>query len=342
MSQLQQAMEHAAAHGVKLTAADYAAMAAIQQAEQERARALDAGKRWDIAALVDAFNRYYPAFLRGLVGLSQVLITTSQTVIVSFGVPIVLVLLLIVEHSRVMHGILLFETSAALASFAAWSLVILNTTLEFVIHHIEQQAGYHAALAQRASLRLHWQSLTYWIGIRRDWQPIALSPAHRYKKLLKLVTFSILALALAGSMKGVIAEMSTLETGATVFWYKALWLIATQSTLAQMTTWAGGLLFALAAVAGAQNLTAYLANRVAEIIAQMEKVTAKADEKPGEAAAAQYIMAKVAERELKLSQKARATKVADEDTAEVLTVDPALEIAEVGKTDTPLSRNGSA
>lgn len=215
---------------------------------------------------ITLFNAHYPAFLRFLAGTSEVLYTTSQTIIVSFGVPVVLGLLLVVEHERVKHGIALFESSAKLADFAAWSIVILNLVLEFTVHHVEATAGYKAAV-QRSSLRLRWQAFKYWGGWNRDWQPIPLSPALRYKKLLKLVTFTILALALAGSMRTTIDAQSGT-------WHTALKSIATESTLSEMSTWTGGLLFALAAVVGAQGLTAYLAVRVAEITERMNEVRA--------------------------------------------------------------------
>lgn len=305
ISTLDQAMQFAATQGVKLTPADYRAIAEIEQAEADRISSIPTATTSTATRLIEGFNRYYPQFLRSLVGLSQVLITTSQTVIVSFGVPLVLVLLLIVEHSRVMHGIMLFEASAALASFAAWSIVILNTVLEFVIHHIDHQAGYKHQRANRASLRLKMQQFAYWLGVGSHWRAQELPPSERYRRLLRLVTFSILALALAGSMQGAIEEMSRpaaaaapgITAGTTLPWYDALWSIAADSTLSQMTTWLGGLLFALAAVAGAQNLTAYLAQRTAEILADMDKRSA-APQKT-EAAAVQYILAKVHAQQLK-------------------------------------------
>jgi hypothetical protein len=76
------------------------------------------------------------------------------------------------------------------------------------------------------------------------------------------VTFTILALALAGSMKVVIQQQS----GA---WYSALWAILTQSNLLDMMTWLGGLLFAAAAVFSAQGLSRYVAIRTVEIRASM-------------------------------------------------------------------------
>ena len=222
----------------------------------------------NFATLVQNFNQHYPAFLRFLVGLSEVLYTTSQTVIVSFGVPLVLLFLMVVEHSRVMHGIALFEQDSSLASFAAWALVLLNLVLEFTVHHIEHKEGYQHQIEQRDSLRLRWRSARYWLGIGQAWQAESLSPAHRYQRLLKLVTFTILALALAGSMQASIIQ----QNGA---WYRALLAIATESTLAEMTTWLGGLLFAFAAVRGAQGLTAYLAVRVQEITTSMQAISSE-------------------------------------------------------------------
>lgn len=222
----------------------------------------------DVKAAIAAFNRHYPTFLRFLMGLGDVLITTSQTLIVSIGVPIVLILLLVVEHSRVRQGILTFEQHSNMASFAAWSLVLLNTILEFTIHYIESQTGYQQQRQHRASLRIYAQNWLYWLGLQRRWQPIELSPAHRYRRLLRLITFSILALALAGSMRDVMQQ----QQGA---WYAALQNILLESTLAEMTTWSGGLLFALAAISGAQNLTAYLAVKVSEIVAEMQVESAQ-------------------------------------------------------------------
>lgn len=293
---LNEARALAASQGIKLSPTDNDQIARLIDGERARLVSSATTTGGQLGKLVSAFNSYYPSFLRALVGLSEVLYTTSQTVIVSFGVPLVLVLLLIVEHSRVQHGIMLFEGSAALASFAAWSLVILNLVLEFTVHHIEHKAGYQAKTEHRDSLRLRWLSLKYWLGFDRNWKAEMLSPAQRYKKLLKLVTFTILALALAGSMRHTISQ----QPGA---WYQALWAIAAQSTLSEMSTWAGGLLFAFAAVSGAQGLTAYLAVRVTEIVASMEANQQTIERDPAESAGVQYLMAMIAtKQEAKLAR----------------------------------------
>lgn len=257
---LQDAESYAAQHGIALSPSDRARIAAAQRAERERLEAVaPAEKR---VGLVESFNAAYPKFLEALSGIGDVLLTTAQTLIVAFGVPLVLVLLLIVEHQRIFHGIELFETDAGLASFAAAALVIVNLVLEFTIHYVEQRAGYSAERATRWSFRTWLINAAHTLGVGDEWEERQLSPAHRYRRLLNLVTFSILALALAGSMRTVIST----QAGA---WHVALIDIVTKSTLTQMATWLGGLLFAGAAVLSAQGLSRYVALRCAEIVAGM-------------------------------------------------------------------------
>lgn len=252
----------AAQQGIALSPADRAKIAQTQAAERERLTAIEpqaaVSRSW-----VDNWNRFYPRLLESIVTIGETVLTVSQTVIVALGVPVVLVLLLIVEHTRVMHGIQLFEVNYHLASFAAWALVMLNLVLEFTVHHVEHRAGYESSRSRRWSLRLWASNMAYRLGLGENWQAVDLSPAERYRRLLRLVTFTILALALAGSMRDVIAQ----QQGA---WYEALVHIVTASTLAEITVWTGGLLFAAAAVLSAQGLSRYVAIRVVEIAAQSE------------------------------------------------------------------------
>lgn len=263
---LQDAEQYAAAHGIAITGRERAQIAEAQRAELARLQALDsvaaAKTSGRVAALVESFNRFYPKFLESLVRVAEIFLTLAQTVIVAFGVPAVLVLLLVVEHQRVLHGIALFEVDSALASFAAAALVVANLTLEFTIHYVESKAGYQSALATRWSLRTWARNAAYTLGIGKRWTPRQLSPAQRYRQLLRLVTMTILALALAGSMRSVIGATE----GA---WHEALVTVLTRSSLAEMSTWLSGLLFALAAVLTAQGLSRYVALRTAEIVAGM-------------------------------------------------------------------------
>ena len=299
---LDQARQIAASAGVSLTAADYRRIAEIQTAARDNEIA-DEPNTSRLQQLVSGFNRQYPNFLKALTGLAEVMITTSYTVIVAFGAPIVLVLLLIVEHSRVRLGIELFESDTALASFASASVVLLNTVLEFLIYHLEYKHGYTAERELKGSLRLYGSKIAYWLGIGKRWRAIELSPAHRYQKLQRLVTFTILALATAGSMRDVIAQQS----GA---WHRAIIAIVTDSSLSQMSTWAGGLLFAIAAVLSAQVVTAFLAIRSREILDGMNR---REQPDAGEAAAVQYIMAKIANKTGQAEQIAERYNVASQE-----------------------------
>lgn len=259
---IQEVEEYAASRGLILTPSDRAKIAAVQRAEHDRLELLTPAAP---LTRVDRFNAAYPRLLNAITGVGETILTLAQTLIVSFGVPLVLVLLLIVEHQRVVHGILLFERDEWLAGFAAAALVLLNLVLEFQTHYIEHRAGYEQSRDLRWSLRIAARDMAYRFGLgsdKRPWAASELSPAARYKRLLRLVTFTILALALVGSMRAVIEQ----TPGA---WYHALAAILTESDLLLIMTWLGGLLFAMAAVLSAQGLSRYVAIRTVEILTAM-------------------------------------------------------------------------
>ena len=241
----------ASGQGIKLNASDFASIA--------KAREL---ARSEIMSRHGETVDRYAMTLKRIESIGNVILTTTQAVIVNLGVPLVLLLLLIVEQQRVQHGIQLFEANEALAAFSAFSLVALNLLLEVQVHYIEHTKGYESERSNRWSLRLWAKNAAYRLGLGDDWTAQEQSPAHRYRQLLNLVTFSILALALAGSMSSVIQTQDST-------WHEALIAIATQSKLIDMFTWLGGLLFAAAAVLAAQGLSRYVAIRTVEILATM-------------------------------------------------------------------------
>jgi hypothetical protein len=311
------ASQYAAKLGILLTAADRDKIRALQEAELQRLKAIEPEQadKSRISQAVENFNYFYPKFLQSLIYIGELLLTLSQTVIISFGIPLVLIFLLIVEHARIVHGLELFEADAALATFAGWALVLTNLVLEFQVHHIEQKEAYTEESKVKFSLRIWARNLSYIFGKGKDWQERPLSPAHRYRQLLSLVTFTILALALTGSMKSVIEQQS----GA---WYQALWAIVTESSLLKMMTWLGGLLFALAAVLSAQGLSRYVAIRCSEIIARMEASqlaqTKQANpyQEQLDQIAIQVIMAKIAKQQMKETDKTeKAVKFEEEQLA---------------------------
>lgn len=251
-----------------------------------------------------SYRYNHRAFIQSLRNTGEGVTTLLQTVIVYFGAMIALVFVVLVEQQRVMHGISLFEESGQLASFAAWALVIVSLTIEFMRYHIELKAGYKHQTAYRPSLRLNLHQFQYWIGMGKDgqeWQPEALSPATPYIGLQRFLAFTVLVLALLGSMKSAFDT----QTG---HWYDGLVAVVTQSDLTEFMTWLGGLLYAYAAVWSVQRLTAYIALRTAEINAAMD-----------------------ADQQQAAAPLARWESALEEDTKEVITY------GEVSETDSPLA-----
>jgi hypothetical protein len=131
------------------------------------------------------------------------------------------------------------------------------------------------------------------VGQTTDWQPSPKSPAQRFKGVLRIITITILSLALAGSMQSVLQQSSG-------DWYAALARIALHSTLSEIITWLGGLLFAFAVVLTAQALSHYVAERVIEIVAVMQSNAGNKDVRALEAAGltgAAALLARLKERQ---------------------------------------------
>lgn len=279
LTSLNEVEQAAAKLGVRFTAGDYEA---IRRAQAEQRKTIAAEQAAILAergnGLADRFMASYPKLLASIAAAGNIIITFSQAVIVNLGAPIVLVLLLIVEQQRVLHGMALFEASPELASFGAWALVVVNLGLEIIAHHIEFTKGYEAERATRWSLRIWAKNMGYRLGIGRNWHEQELSPAAWAHGALSLVTMTILALALAGSMRAVIEQ----QEGA---WYMALIDIVTRSSLLDMLTWLGGLLFAAAAVITAQRLSRYIAIRTVEVRRDMLGENSENSERIEQAAA---------------------------------------------------------
>ncbi|MEM9952158.1 MAG: hypothetical protein AAF846_11185 [Chloroflexota bacterium] len=189
--------------------------------------------------------------------ISGALMLIGQTVFSAFGTIVILALVLYVEIQRVAHGAMLFETSSDLAYLGAFVLVMMLLTLEFVTHYIEAKHDYHEPRRTHISLRLLGRWLVYFIGCGKHWQERKKSPAHSIKTYSRLLTFTILSLALAGSMTETLASVEG-------NWMQGLQAIVLQSTLLELAEWVSGFFFALALVVGSQRLTAYVAQRASE------------------------------------------------------------------------------
>lgn len=275
----------AAARGITLSKTQTNALAAAQKALREQyAEQMEYDRQRAYAALametemaeslaqlpsskmeraVAALTTNLPRVLGAIQGVGKVIITVLFTLIVEFGLLLILPLLLFVEITRVAHGVALFETDHALTVLAAAVLVGANFVLEAVIHHRETTENYHSPRATDFSLRKWANDLVYVFGLSRDWKPRLKSPAHRERGVLRVVTFAIIMLALAGSMQSKLAEQGTTE------WHKAFVQILTDSDSLNFTTWLTGLIFTLCAVLLAQILTRYVAARAAETYAAL-------------------------------------------------------------------------
>lgn len=223
---------------------------------------------------VEALTTNLPKWLSAIQGVGKVIITTLFTVIVEFGLLLILPLLLFVEITRVAHGVALFESDGGLQTLAAAVLVGANFVLEAVIHHRETVENYRLPRAADFSLRSWANNMAYILGMSRDWKPRLKSPAYRERSVLRVVTFAIIALALAGSMR------DELKLQGEDAWYKAFADILTTSNSLTFTTWLTGLIFTLCAVLLAQVLTRYVAARAAETYASLALTsdTSKEDE----------------------------------------------------------------
>lgn len=236
----------ASAYGVTLT-------------ETERQAIIDTGKP---SGIVGRWNNFYPSFLQFIVSLGDTAVTLVKTLFASVGMPLILVLLLFVEYYRVEHGIALFETS--IATLASISIVLANLTLEFAIHHTELSNGYKPETRTRFSLRTTLSNLAYVLGVGRNFQAQAVSPAWRFVQIRRSLTLTILILALMGSMHGVIVQYDALT------WHSAIGQILTQSSLSELVIWLGGLVFTYVTVRLAQVVSAHLAIRASETLISME------------------------------------------------------------------------
>lgn len=191
--------------------------------------------------------------------LSGALMVIGQTLIAAFGVIVILVFVVIVEIQRVAHGVQLFEENGAYTG--AGVLVLLLLTLEFIVHYVETKHGYHHEQQNAFSLRQFREWLKYFIGFGQHYTARPLSPAQRIKSYSQLLTLTILALALGGSMDTAISQVQGT-------WIQGLQAILFQSSLAEIVEWIAGVLFALTLVIGSQRITAYVAQRAAETLEQ--------------------------------------------------------------------------
>lgn len=225
-------------------------------------------RRW-----ASAFYTSYPALLEGIIALGDVVQALIQTVIVSFGVLIILAMLLVVEHHGVYDGLLWFMANQQqMAWLGAAALVLANLVIEFQIAYIEHGEGWKSPPRQQFSMRQVADRARYFLGRGGDsrWKVRLLSPAQRFIALRVSISVAIFVLALAGRMKFAITEAS-MDGDEVIAFSTGIDRLINQSSLADLVTWVGGTIFTLTALVAAQGITHYVAVRVIEIREDMKK-----------------------------------------------------------------------
>lgn len=214
---------------------------------------------------LERFETMYPLVISGMLSAGNVIMTLTQTVIISFGLLFILGALVLVEQRGVQDGILFFFNDMALASFAAAAAVGLNVVVEFYVVHIEHREKFKRPAGIQWSLRLMQQNLAYRRGATRDWKPRRQSPAQRFLKLRTMIAIAIFGLALTGRMTTAIDAASIDTAGKPVTAGEGIHNLLYKSTLADLTKWVMGTMFTMLAVISVQSLTHYMALRVSEI-----------------------------------------------------------------------------
>jgi len=237
-----------------------------------------------IGSLIAAFPEYYPKLLDGVIGFGDVLQALAQTLIIALGLPLILILMLIVEHHGIYDGLLWFLADENMASLGALAFVLFNLGIEFQIAYIEDAAKYKRPESYVWSAALAITDFRYRIGASKKvkkgtaiekWQPRKHSPAHRFHGLRGWVTVAIFVLALSGRMHDAILKVSVINPddpqSTAIPLAQGISNLLTQSSLADAVAWGAGTLFTMVALVGVQGLTYYIAVRVIDIREDMKK-----------------------------------------------------------------------
>lgn len=290
---------YAASQGYTLTDEDRLELSRIENQITEQQNHQIKQQKNLIVQFMDGLIQWFPTVIMGIQSISRIagsIVTNLFTAIISvFG----LIALAALETYRVALGVELFHQGSQAASLlTAGILVACNIFVGFTIYQKEQEENLNHQKQAQASLRIWWQRLRYFIGWESNWQRQYKSSASGVKRFRAVVTFSLLILALTGSMKGIIEDTS----GA---WYEALYKIATESTLLQMSEWLNGLLTAIVAVMGTHVLTEFSFNQNQKALKEATKEANTSPlQKEIDREKSAYLMSKIVEFNRKREEKA--------------------------------------
>ena len=219
----------------------------------------DNGRAAPKRSLMTMFIRYYPQLLDAIIKVSDAFLALVRNVLVSFGIPVVLLMIISVEIPRVAHGVGFLEPDERFAYLTAAVIVISNKVIEFLIVYEQTKAGelpeYYLFSVRRML-----------IGLRDIiFKKRAAPAAHRYIVMSNFITATILLMALLGSMRVAIAELPDMV------WYEALWDIVANSNLQRMLTWTSGTVLTAALVVIARGLAHYIAVDTTHVIDELKE-----------------------------------------------------------------------
>lgn len=215
--------------------------------KQERA-----GLRFRVPSVVET--------VRFLTNLSDTTLAFARNASITLVLPI-LSLGTYVEGQRVLHGILLFESEyPVLAGLGAALLVMSNVVIEIIIDYIDEKHEYEEPLEQHFSFRIYFDWLLYVIGFfkGKKWEVREKPPSARWRRTKSFITFSILLLALIGSLEDQFKKYDDVD------WFEGIVEIATKSSINELMTILSGFIFAAAVVGITQAYSSYASKRAIE------------------------------------------------------------------------------
>lgn len=208
--------------------------------------------------IFEKFELYFPHFLDVLTKINDVFLTLLRTLILTVGIPAILIAIMYVEIPRVSKGIQFFEENIRFADMSALVLVLTNKVVEFLIVYQNRKYGWPDSIKYSFSIRVFLRRITaFFFGKQRK------SPAYRYESISSLVLWSILILALLGSMRSAIHSVDGMT------WYTGIEHILVASSLGEIIAWIGGLFFAFTLVTTDQGIANYISIYTADVLVKM-------------------------------------------------------------------------
>ena len=223
-------------------------------------------------------------------GLTIGLITLLTAVLT----PLVLAGLIVAEWSRVSDGIMLFDTVGWRAGLIAAVLVVAYIVLLAVREHEQAKHGQQQQTAW--SLRSTLAGVGYRLGVTENWRPRRVTTPEQAGQVIGALFWIIVLLGTAGAMS---EKLLTVDGT----WWQGLRSIATESSLLDLMTYAGGFLVAFGLLKASHWATRYLYEQFLrlrpEVAGEAADLTPAAD-----AAELQYLRGAIAKRQHQLSERA--------------------------------------